>query len=75
MNQIALKSAEAIVPEVEIRVYSAFMNPSDEVQPCFGSSFSAVSLRIFSPVHFLLRIFSCIRRASYEGIRTKKFDS
>ena len=29
LNQIALKSAEATVPEVEIRVYSAFMNPSD----------------------------------------------
>jgi hypothetical protein len=61
MNQIALKSAEATVPEVEIRVYSAFMNPSDEVQPCFGPSSSTMGLLIFDQVHLMLRIFSCIR--------------
>jgi len=38
INQIALKLAEATLPEVEIRVYSAFMNPLDEVQPYFNHS-------------------------------------
>jgi hypothetical protein len=44
MNQIASKSAEATITEVEIRVYSAFMNPSDEVQPYFNHSSSAIGL-------------------------------
>ena len=46
INQIALKSAVATVTEVEveIRVYLAFMNPSDDVKPYFSHSTSAIGL-------------------------------
>ena len=57
---------------IEIGVRSADMNPSDEVQPCFGPSSSAVGLEISGPVHFLLRIFSCVQWAYSQQFLQKK---
>ena len=57
---------------IEIGVRSADLNPSDEVQTCFGPSSSAMGLEISGPVHLLLRIFSCVQWAYSQQVWAKK---